>query len=374
MSALIHIVAHIFKKATPKTIFLEGVLFLNSGIRRYISVAIFFAGVILFFRYCLPLVLPFLLGAGLAFGAEPLVSFLCHRLKLKRPLATAVGITAAFSFLALAVMVLCAFLIRQLQGLVGMLPQLETILHSSMDKADGWLLTLTGRIPGELGTVLSRNVHSPFAGGDALLGRAMDVVLKLASGILSHVPDSALGLGAGIISSYMISAKLPAIRSWFRTQLSAAQIAPIIGAIRRLKEGLFGWLRAQVRLSGVTFLLGGVAFLILRIPQPLLWAALVAIVDAFPILGTGTVLVPWSIFSFLQGDPVLAFGLLILYGATALTRSVLEPRLLGRQLGLDPLVTLMALYAGYRLWGIGGMLLTPMLAVAATQLLAEHPV
>ena len=97
-----------------------------------------------------------------------------------------------------------------------------------------------------------------------------------------------------------------------------------------------------------------------------------ALVDAFPILGTGTVLVPWSLFSFLQGDYVLAFGLLILYGTTALTRSVLEPRLLGRQLGLDPLITLMALYAGYRLWGIGGMLLAPILAVAATQLLSAN--
>ena len=118
-------------------------------------------------------------------------------------------------------------------------------------------------------------------------------------------------------------------------------------------------------------MLTGIAFFLLRVSQPLFWAALVALVDAFPILGTGTILVPWSIFSFLQSDPVLAFGLLILYGATALTRSVLEPRLLGQQLGLDPLVTLMTLYAGYRLWGIGGMLLTPMLAVAATQLIKE---
>ena len=345
---------------------------MNSGIQKYISAAVFFAGVVLTAKYFLPLVLPFLLAAGLAVTAEPLVGVLCHRLKLKRPLATAIGITIALSFLALAVTVLCAFLIRQLQNLTGLLPHLETVLDSGMDAADRWLLSLTGRVPGELGTVLTRNVHSLFAGGDALLGRVTDAALKLASGILSHVPDSALGLGAGIISSYMISAKLPGIRSWIRSRLTATQLAPVLGAVKRLKEGLFGWLKAQVRLSGVTFLLTGAAFLLLRVPQALLWAGLVALVDAFPILGTGTVLVPWSIFSFLQGDPYLAFGLLGLYGATALTRSVLEPRLLGQQLGLDPLVTLMALYAGYRLWGIGGMLLTPMLAVAATQLLSAN--
>jgi len=345
---------------------------LNSGIRRYISLAALFAGAILLFRYFLPLVLPFLLGAGLAVAAEPLVGVLCHRVKLKRPFATAIGVSMAFSFLALAVMVLCAFLIRQIRSLTGLLPQLETALHTGMDAADRWLVNLSGRVPGELGTVLTRNVHSLFAGGDALLGRVTDAALKLASGILSHVPDSALGLATGIISSYMISAKLPKIRSWIQNQLSAARMEPMIAAWKRLKDGLLGWLKAQIRLSGVTFLLTGTAFLLLRIPQALLWAGLVALVDAFPILGTGTVLVPWSLFSFLQGDHFLAFGLLGLYGATALTRSVLEPRLLGQQLGLDPLVTLMALYAGYRLWGIGGMLLAPILAMAVTQLLSSN--
>lgn len=346
---------------------------MNSGIRRYIFVAALFAGVVLFFRYLLPLVLPFLLGAILAVSAEPLVSVLCRRLKLKRPIATALGVSMAFSFLVLAVMVLCAFLIRQLRSLAGFLPQLETALHSGLDTADRWLITLSDRVPGELGAVLTRNVHSLFEGGDALLGKATDAALKLASGILTHVPDSALGLAAGIISSYMISAKLPKIRAFLKRQLTEAQIAPVRLTVQRLKVGLLGWLKAQVRLSGVTFLLTGGAFLLLRIPHSLLWAGLIALVDAFPILGTGTVLVPWSIFSFFQGDHFLAVGLLVLYGATALTRSVLEPRLLGQQLGLDPLLTLMALYAGFRLWGIGGMLLAPILAMATAQLLpSDH--
>ena len=128
---------------------------MNSGIRRYISLAALFAGAILLFRYFLPLVLPFLLGAGLAIAAEPLVGVLCHRVKLKRPFATAIGVSMAFSFLALAVMVLCAFLIRQIRSLTGLLPQLETALHTGMDAADRWLVNLSGRVPGELGTVLT---------------------------------------------------------------------------------------------------------------------------------------------------------------------------------------------------------------------------
>ena len=91
--------------------------------------------------------------------------------------------------------------------------------------------------------------------------------------------------------------------------------------------------------------------------------------DAFPLLGTGAVLVPWSLGSFLQADTGRAFGLLILYAAVTIIRTTLEPKLIGKQLGLDPLLTLAALYAGYRLWGIMGMLVAPIVTVAGAQLM-----
>ena len=345
---------------------------MSPALRKYATAAVFFLGIVLFFRYLLPLFLPFLLGAGLAVAAEPLVGFLCHRLHLKRPLAAGIGISMAFSFLALTLMVLCAFLIRELRNLAGILPELEASLQGGMETADRWLHDLAGRVPGELGALLTRNVDALRSDSSALLSRAANWLLKLASGLLSHVPGSALAAATGIIASFMISSKLPKIRSFLRQHLPHGKISGISSTFGRLKTALTGWLRAQLRLSGVTFLLAAGGLLLLRVPRALLWAVLIALVDAFPILGTGTVLVPWSLITFLQGDTFLAFGLLGLYGAGALTRSVLEPRLLGRQLGLDPLVTLMALYAGFRLWGILGMILAPMLAVVVTQLLTPE--
>ena len=93
----------------------------------------------------------------------------------------------------------------------------------------------------------------------------------------------------------------------------------------------------------------------------------VALVDALPVLGTGTVLVPWAVICFLQGEGARAIGLLGVYAVVTLSRSMLEPKLVGRHLGLDPLVTLMALYVGYKLWGVGGMIFAPLLAVTIMQ-------
>ena len=112
--------------------------------------------------------------------------------------------------------------------------------------------------------------------------------------------------------------------------------------------------------------------MILRIPDALLWASGICLVDAFPILGTGTVLLPWSLLCFLQADTARAIGLISTYVAVTLTRSLLEPKFLGRHLGLDPLVTLLALYAGFRLWGIGGMILAPLLTGVALQFTTEQ--
>ena len=95
--------------------------------------------------------------------------------------------------------------------------------------------------------------------------------------------------------------------------------------------------------------------------------AVIALVDALPVLGTGTVLVPWAVICFLQGEGARAIGLLGVYAVVTLSRSMLEPKLVGRHLGLDPLVTLMALYVGYKLWGVGGMIFAPLLAVTIMQ-------
>ena len=96
-------------------------------------------------------------------------------------------------------------------------------------------------------------------------------------------------------------------------------------------------------------------------------AALFGIITLIATLSTGLILVPWALVCFLQTDSLRAVGLLVIFAAATLTRSIMEPKLVGKQLGLDPLVTLIALYLGYRIWGLPGMILSPLLAVAVTE-------
>ena len=94
-----------------------------------------------------------------------------------------------------------------------------------------------------------------------------------------------------------------------------------------------------------------------------------AIVDAVPLLGTGTVLVPCALLRLFQGETADAILFLVIYGVSAGVRAALEPRLVGKNLGIDPLVTLIAIYAGYRFFGFLGLVLAPMAVSAVMQLI-----
>ena len=170
-----------------------------------------------------------------------------------------------------------------------------------------------------------------------------------------------------LVTSFMLSGELPAIRGWLRRTVRPAWLEKLQTLGGHVRTTLGGWLRAQLKLMGVTFTILTLGFVVLRIAYAPLWALVVALVDALPVLGTGTVLVPWAVICFLQGEGARAIGLLGVYAVVTLSRSMLEPKLVGRHLGLDPLVTLMALYVGYKLWGVGGMIFAPLLAVTIMQ-------
>ena len=327
-----------------------------------------FAAVWLTGKFLLPLVSPFLLGTALALAAEPMVRFLNRRAHMPRAVSTAIGVSMAFCFLALLLLMLCAFALRQVKALAGILPNLEETARSGLALVQARLLELASHAPQGIRPLLEDNVRALLADSGSLLGKLTSWLLGLAGSILSHVPDSALGLGTAILSAFLISAKLPHIRKWLLRRVQRQQLRTILASARRMRGVLGKWLLAQCKLMSLTFCILAAGLTLLRIPSSLLWAVLVALVDALPILGTGTVLVPWSVVCFLQGDTPRALGILGIYITAALTRSMLEPKLLGKHLGLDPLVTLMALYIGYRLWGVGGMLLAPLLTVAALQL------
>lgn len=310
--------------------------------------------------------MPFLLGAGLALAAEPAVRLLQRR-NLRRGLCTAIAVSGICVLSLCLLLILTAVLGRQLQRLTSILPQMVETANQGTGALRQWLLALSDRLPPSIRSAAANWIHALFSSGASLWEQAAGRLPQIAGNLLSGVSDSLLWLITTITSAYMLSIRLPALRQWLQDKLPFSWRARILPTLRELRHALGGWLLAELKLAGMAFLFLCIGFLLLRVKNGFVWALLTTLVDAFPILGVGTVLIPWSLVCLLQGNTARGIGLLALYGAIWLIRSILEPKLIGKELGLDPLVTLIAIYAGWRLWGIPGMLFSPILTLTIVQ-------
>jgi sporulation integral membrane protein YtvI len=317
-------------------------------------------------RFGLPVLLPFLLGAAIALAAEPLVRLLHSR--LPRWLSAGIGVTVVFILLLTLIALVIALCFREAGQLTHRLPSLIETAQDSLGNLEQKLLHTAEKMPEAIRPAVENGVTEFFSDGSAVVDRASQAFLGLATGLLGRIVSGAFGLITGVLAAFMISGRLPQIKQTLSGWLPTSWNERYLPALKSLKTTLIGWLKAQVKLSLITagILLGG--FLILRIPHAPVWAAVISLVDALPVLGTGIVVVPWGIFCLLQGQQVRGIGLLALYGVVWLVRSIMEPKLLGKGLGLDPLVTLLSMYAGYKLFALPGLLLAPMLAVIAMRL------
>lgn len=341
------------------------------SMKRVLMLAAGVLGGFLGIKYLLPVSMPFVLGAGLALAAEPVVRLLSGRLRLPRAAAAGIGVGALFAAICAALTLLVGLAVRQLRVLAGILPQMELTAREGLNALQSWLLEAAQRTSPGIRSLVQRNVMQLFSGSAELLDEITRRGLSAAGGLLTRLPDSALGIGTTVLAAFLTSAELPRIRQWLRDRLRRPQLQAAMDFLRRLRSTAGQWLVAQLKLLSVTCLVLTAGFLLLGIEYAPLWAMAVSVVDALPILGTGTVLLPWSLVCLVQHSTGRALGLVGLYIATALTRSTLEPRLVGRQLGLDPLVTLIALYAGFRLWGLPGMMLSPLLVITLISMFSQ---
>ena len=335
--------------------------------RRTIRLILVLIALYLGVRYLLPVSLPFLAGALLALAAEPLVSLCVKGLKLPRGVAAGVGVSLSVFLLMGILTVLGAAALRQLAGLQLRLPDLTAQAQSFKD----WLIATADKAPEAVRSLAQRTVLEAFDDGQLLMEQVTTRLPGLVTGLGSFLGSSVLSVGTGLLSAYLISARLPLLGKQVKAKLPAAWAEKGLPALKRLLRSLWAWCKAQAGLAGITFLIVSAGLWLMKIPRSLLLGFLIALVDAVPILGTGTVLVPWAVIVLLQGNLSRGVGLLATYAVAAVTRTVLEPRLLGRQLGLDPLATLIAMYFGYRFWGIPGLLFTPILASAAVNIMTE---
>jgi len=318
-------------------------------------------------RFVLPALAPFLIALAAAAALEPAVRFLERRLHLRRGFSAALGTL----FLLFILLGLLAFfgvsLLRQAEGLAAQLALFAENLAAPMQRLGERFARFGTALPPWLATAVD-GFFADFAQTfSSLLTSAASWLLGKLGSLAAAVPKVLLAAATSLLAVYFTSAAYPTLRAW-AGRLKGKNFGETAATLRTT---LLRWLRAQLTLFSLTFAQLLLGFTLLGSDFALLGAFLTALVDLLPVLGTGTVLIPWALFALLADNAPRALGLVLLYLTTLLVRNIVEPRLLASLAGVPPIVSLAAMYLGFCSFGVGGMLLFPLLLLLTATLIRE---
>lgn len=326
-----------------------------------------------FFRFLWGALIPFLIGILLAHCARPIV-----RYGSKRPaFPTKISVIAMLLVTAVAFgMLLYALVYRlysELTAFTGSVSAFLERIRTDDVYAEEIISKINSSIPF---ADISEKLHEMRHNLDNELGELMLAfadrmstgILPLLGGVISFVPNALLAFAATVISAYYFAIDGSKISLFFDSLLPKK----LCDIAKRAKDELFTAVFCYVKAYGLLFIITFAellaAFSILGVEYSALLALVIALLDALPIVGTGTALIPWGGICLLTGNIRLGAGLLISYLAITVIRQVIEPKIVGKSIGLHPLVTLFSMYLGIKLLGLAGIIVFPLAAVAVARM------
>jgi sporulation integral membrane protein YtvI len=310
-------------------------------------------------RYLLPWTAPLLTAWVLAALLEPLVRFLLRH-RWRRGAAAGLCTLAALGLLLWGLTALLFRALDAASALTKALPTAMETLSLRMEALETLAQAHIRAAPEPAAQMLERTLSALAQSAAALPGQLSRFLVELLSKTAQASPDTLLYIVTAALGTYFISASFPTVNAFLLAQLPEELRKRLEGLGADLKSGFGGLLRAQLILMGICFFELLAAFLLLGVETAAGLAAVTALVDALPVFGTGVVLAPWAAYCLLLGNPSRGLGLLLTWGVTELVRSAAQAKLLGDQIGLNPLASLLGVYVGWRVGGVGGMLLLPL--------------
>lgn len=316
----------------------------------FLAVVILVPKVILFF-------IPFLIGWIIASIANPLVSFLEKKLRIKRKAMSVFVIVLAISAVGGALYLLVSELFKQGVGMLNDLPDIWKSFEQELEGfSDKWNVFYK-RLPVDVQTTLA-DLYSNLSQyiGD-LVNKLGSPAMNAVGNFVKSIPSAIISIIMCLISSYYFVAEREEIYRFFRVHMPLSIQQKWQIGFRTMKRSVGGYFVAQFRIELWIYLLLVIGLMILRVKYAFLLALLIAFLDLLPVFGTGTILMPWAVFQLFAGNYRMAFGLLIIWGVGQLVRQLIQPKFIGDTIGVKPLPTLFLLYIGYRFFGVIGMII-----------------
>ncbi len=325
--------------------------------------------VVVGWQYLLPVMMPFVIG----FLVASIVQMPLGAMKLTKPVqkkTAAVALCMAFYVVLVTLVVLFfAKIITEIGNFANAVPGLfyEHIypviwvigdeIQAILEPIDMTLAQLVNEVGKSVADALA-GYATKFSGW---------AVKTLASGAVS-IPGLLISVIITVVSSFYMAADYSVVTGFLKKLIPEKQRDFVVQVINYAKTAVLVYIKSYSIMFCITFVELWAGLAILKIPYALGLAFGIAVFDLMPILGVGGILLPWSVIALVLGDFGMALGVLALYLVIAAVRNSIEPRIVGAQIGLHPLATLVAMVVGLKLAGLVGMMLLPVSLVAITKI------
>lgn len=260
-------------------------------------------------------------------------------------------------------------LISQVKEFINSIPfyaeDIQNSFKSINDKLNSFLNIFPNYIKG-LVLQYNENIYDVLANflGESFKSVSVNVIKK--------IPNAFMITIISIISCYLILIDKSYIEKFITRQIPKKYLSNIILIKSSIKTSILGYLKAQCIIMCLIAIISFFGLLLIQPKYALLIAVLIAVIDAIPIFGSGFILWPLSLYNFIIGDYSFSISLLVLYFIIMLTRQFIEPKIVGIHIGVHPLITLISIYMGLKLFGIFGLILGPIIVVTLKVLQKEN--
>lgn len=301
--------------------------------------------------------LPFVIGWIIAMIANPLVRFLEKRVKIVRKHSSVLIVVGVLAVIITALYFIISKLISEAVGFVGDIPTYYEMAAVEVQKMMIQMERLLQFLP--------QNVQDSLNQFFAHIGEYINLAVQkvasptvtVAGNVVKSIPAALVYTIVTIFSSYLFIVNRDKILDFFRKYMPVGGTKYYKYLQKDVKHLVGGYFLAQFKIMFIIAVVLAAGFLVLGVDYALLIAVIIALLDFLPILGTGTILIPWAVIRLFSGQYAFAFGLIVIYLLTLVLRQVIQPKIVGDTMGLDPLMTLLFLFLGFKISGIAGMIL-----------------
>ena len=300
--------------------------------------------------------MPFVIGWFLAFIASPLVTWLEQRLKIVKKLGSAITIILVLGACVGVIYFAVSRIWAEIASLIQNFPEMYEDLEAGFMEIGVKGEQLFARLPQGVQNGWQAMMQNLDQTMGKLIGEMSEPTMEVAGSVAKRIPSIFVATIVTFVSAYFFIAQREEIIIWAKKISPKPIVSRMTMVMDNLKYAVGGYFKAQFKIMAVVFLMLLAGFSLIGVHFSILLALGIAFLDFLPFFGTGTALIPWAVYKFLVGNYRMAIALLILYAVTQVVRQLIQPKLVGDSMGMNPLLTLVLLYIGYKLGSVLGMI------------------